>query len=227
MTKPTSRCRWSLLAMTALVLSTLACRTPTEEKQLATEVADLRATRDLLSTELADLEGELPDAPAEATRAPTATPTDVPPTLTPTTTPTPVPPTATPALAQFSLTLLGCSTGLDITHGLGEVTNAYVRVQNWGTVDATNVCLRLEASDVGETHPDETRCVPYLPTKTQVALKLTVDTESGTDTAIAVHLTSDEGVTGEVNSTSCRELDLPLRREVEDLLDVVEPLSQD
>ena len=212
-----------------LALAALACRTPTEEKQLATEIADLETTRAALSTEVADLEDELPDERAAATASPAATPTDVRETPTPTEppTPTPLPPTATPVLPDFGLVLMGCSTGMDITHGLGEVTNAYVRVQNVGSVDAMDVCLRLEARDEGEVHPDKTRCVPRLPAQTQVALKLTVDTELGTDTAIAVHLTSEQGVTREATSASCRELDLPLRREVEAELEVVVPLSAD
>ena len=114
---------------------------------------------------------------------------------------------------------------MDIAHGLGEVTNAYVRVQNVGEIDVTNVCVRLEASDVGGTHPDEKRCVPVLPAQTQVALKLTVDTEFRADTAIVLTLASEEGAFAIVRAAACRELDLPLRREVEDVLDVIEPLS--
>jgi hypothetical protein len=136
-----------------------------------------------------------------------------------------VPPTNTPVVPQLILALAGCNTGLDIRHRLGEVTNAYVRVQNTGRVDATDVCLRLEATDEAGAHPDQARCVPLLPAQTEVTLKLTVDTEYRADTAIAVYLTSLQGVAARVAGASCEGLDLPLLKEIEAELDLIVPLS--
>jgi len=221
----------ALVVLVALSLTTVACGAPVEERRIATQIAELKATRRVLTTEVARLEHDATSVGSASTPAADATPTDLPsvptPTQTPTPMPTPVPPTPTPVLPQFRLELLGCTTGLDITHALGEVTNAYVEVRNEGGADATNVCLRLEATDVGEFHPDETRCVPHLPARTRVRIKLTTDTEFRADTAIAVYLTSDDGPTAEVKSADCTELDLPLRREMEGTLDLVEPLPSE
>jgi hypothetical protein len=225
-----------ILAATVLILAPLSRGTSADERALNRQIAALEATREALSTDVAELgndlqEGKLQGADgsnvalteAAASPSPTRTPQ---PTATRTPTATPAP-TNTPLLPRLNLTLLGCSTGLDITHGFGEVTNAYVRVQNVGEVLVTDVCARLEASDVGETHPDEERCVPVLPAQTQVSLRLTADTEFRAASAIAVHLTSDEGASDIVTAASCRKLDLPLKREVEDALDFIEPLPPD
>jgi hypothetical protein len=225
----------ALVVSIAVALTTLACSAPAEKRRIATEIADLRATRKVLSTEVAGLEIDATSVGSAGTTTAQVTPTDLPPvptptptqTPSPTSTPTPVPPTPTPFLPQFTLELLGCTTGLDITHALGEVTNAYVLVRNEGNADATNVCLRLEATDVGESHPDETHCLPRLPARTQVRIKLTADTEIRADTAIAVYLTSDDGPTADVAGADCKELDLPLQKEMEGTFDLVEPLPSE
>lgn len=112
--------------------------------------------------------------------SPTFTPTEIP-SLTPTLTPAPP-----------HLTILGCDTGLDLTHGMGEVTNAYVTLSNPSGSDLTNACLSLSAADEGRVHPDKTVCVPLLATSFQVTLKLTVDTTTNTTTLIQVAFTSDQ-----------------------------------
>ncbi|MBI3737525.1 MAG: hypothetical protein HY258_00575, partial [Chloroflexi bacterium] len=84
----------------------------------------------------------------------TATFTPVAPTVSqvvsPTFTDTPITPTiSTPTdgspnpSVQISVKVLGCNTSIDITHGMGEVTNAYVTIQNIGTADLKNVCATL------------------------------------------------------------------------------------
>ena len=49
-----------VLAASVLVLAPLAARTPSDEHVLRTQIADLEATHDVLSTELAETEDELP-----------------------------------------------------------------------------------------------------------------------------------------------------------------------
>ncbi len=126
----------------------------------------------------------------------TPTPT---PSLTPTVTRTPS------LLASFS----GCNTSLDVTHGMGEVTNAYLLLQNFTGADLTDVCATLAASDEGRAHPDKTACAASLPNGYQVTLKLTVDTGFQEDTSIQASVTSTEGWLVNAAADSCRDLSLP------------------
>jgi len=66
--------------------------------------------------------------------------------------------------------IIGCNTGFDISHGMGEVTNAYVTLQNTGSVDLPNTCGLLRAADEGRPHPDKAKCVDSLPAGYQVTL---------------------------------------------------------
>ena len=129
-----------------------------------------------------------PSATASATLTPTSTaflpPTD---TFTPSATNT-NPPAAAPPI----ITLLGCDTGLDVTHGMGEVTNAYVTIANRGNALLTTVCATLSSADEGRAHPDKSKCVSSLPPGYQVTLKLTVDTTTNSATLVQVAFTSDQ-----------------------------------
>ena len=106
--------------------------------------------------------------------------------------------------------LLGCDTGFDIAHGMWEVTNAYVTVQNVGPAEATNMCVELRASDVGQEHPDQSKCIQVLPPQHEVSMKLTADTEYGSDTSITVVVTADDGVREELANSDCDDIDLRL-----------------
>ncbi len=142
-------------------------------------------------------------APITLTNAeiPTATSSNTPP---PTETPTPIP-TAT-AIQSVAVDILGCNTGLDITHGMGEVTNAYVTVKNTGTVDLPNTCALLRAVDEDREHPDKKVCVPNLPVGNQVTLKLTVDSKYKLDTIIQVDASSNEFLLLRVDKPSCADI---------------------
>jgi hypothetical protein len=147
------------------------------------------------------------------------------PTLTfapsPAATDTPIPPTGTPAsplptdtpagtsVPPLGILFSGCNTSLDITHSMGEVTNAYVTLRNYGSGELTNLCATLSASDEGRAHPDKTQCAAALPALHQVLLKLTVDTGFQEDTSIKVDVVSDQGVTASASQPSCRDLGFP------------------
>lgn len=119
-------------------------------------------------------------------------------------------PTETPAVTRSLLIeISGCNTSFDISHGMGEVTNAYPLLKNYTLTDLTNVCATLSASDEARTHPDKTACVPLLPAGYQVLLKLTVDTGFKADTTIQVDATSQEGQNASLSVSSCRALGLP------------------
>lgn len=136
------------------------------------------------------------------------TPTDSPtPSITSTATPVAPSATSTPALvAAATVDILGCNTGFDITHGMGEVTNAFVTLKNSGNVDLPNACALLRASDEDRQHPDKIRCVPNLPVHTEVTLKLTVDSAFKVGTAIQVDATSNGVLLLRVDRLSCTDI---------------------
>lgn len=124
---------------------------------------------------------------------------------------TPIPPTETPTstpVQSVSVDILGCNTSIDITHGMGEVTNAYVIVKNTGTVDLPNSCALLRAIDEGREHPDKKVCVANLPAQNQVTLKLTVDSAYKQDTVIQVDISSNETILLRVDKPSCTDIGL-------------------
>lgn len=121
-------------------------------------------------------------------------------------------PTATATLPPVSpniiVEVLGCNTSIDITHGMGEVTNAYVTLKNNTGVDLTNVCTTLYALDEGRVHPDKTVCVPGLAHGQQVTLKLTVDSTYKQNTPIQVEVKSGETLLARIGQESCTDIGL-------------------
>lgn len=128
-------------------------------------------------------------------------------------------PTVTPSLL---VTILGCNTSLDITHGMGEVTNAYPLLKNYTLADLTDVCATLTASDEDRAHPDKTACIPLLPAGNQILLKLTVDTGFQVDTSIQLDVTSQEGQSASAAAPSCTALGFP--GWIADEVGVIEPI---
>lgn len=129
----------------------------------------------------------------------------------PTPTFTPVPPTETLTsvpVQSVIVDILGCNTSIDISHGMGEVTNAYVTVKNTGTVALPNMCALLRAVDEGREHPDKKVCVTNLPVQNQVTLKLTVDSAYKQDTIIQVDVSSGDVLLLRVDKSSCTDIDL-------------------
>lgn len=126
-------------------------------------------------------------------------------TPTPTVTNTP----ASPASASIALVVLGCDTSIDILHGMGEVTNAYVTLKNTGGVPLTNITVTLLALDPGQqTHPDQTKELASLPVGYQVTMKLTADTTYRQETPIQVQVTSDQGTFPRGGAASCTDIGL-------------------
>jgi hypothetical protein len=128
-------------------------------------------------------------------------------TITDTPAPTVTIVTFTPVQA-VDVTILGCNTGIDITHGMGEVTNAYVTVKNTGNTDLPNTCALLRAIDEGREHPDKKRCVDNLPLGNQVTQKLTVDSTYKESTIIQVDVSSNDILLLRVDKQSCTDISL-------------------
>jgi len=104
--------------------------------------------------------------------------------------------------------ILGCNTSIDVTHGMGEVTNAFLILKNTGGIELTNVKATLFALDEGRVHPDKTVEVAVLSIGYQVTLKLTVDSTYKQETPIQVEVTGDDGLFQRVGADSCREIGL-------------------
>lgn len=104
--------------------------------------------------------------------------------------------------------LLGCSTSIDVTHGMGEVTDAYVTLKNTGNIDLTNLRATLFALDEGREHPDKTVELTSLPVNTQVTIKLTSDSTYREETPIQIEVVADGGLFHRIGSDSCRDIGL-------------------
>ena len=147
---------------------------------------------------------------ATSTNIPTNTPFNVatntpigPPTDTPSATSTVIVP-----VSSISVEVLGCNTSIDITHGMGEVTNAFVTLTNTGNLELTNIRTTLVALDEGREHPDKTVELAYLPPAYEVTLKLTVDSTYQEETPIQIEISADGGLFQRVGEASCRDIGL-------------------
>ena len=141
---------------------------------------------------------------ATSTAIPFITATFVP-TLIPSDTPV-ITQTSAPIGPSVSVEALGCNTSIDVTHGMGEVTNAFVVVRNTGGVDLTNLKVTLNALDEGREHPDKTVEVVSLLVGYKVTLKLTVDSTYKENTPIQIEVTGDAGLFQRVGADSCKDI---------------------
>ena len=116
--------------------------------------------------------------------------------------------TSGPGLPAISVEILGCNTSVDVTHGMGEVTNAFVTLRNTGGVDLTNLKVTLNARDEGRLHPDKTKEVTVLAVGYQITLKLTVDSTYKEQTPIQVEVSGDAGLLQRVGSEACKDIGL-------------------
>jgi hypothetical protein len=131
-------------------------------------------------------------------------------TITPTTS---VPITFTPTItstpsASINAEILSCNNSIDIRHGMGEVANAYITIQNTGHADLTNLCATLSALDEGRVHPDKTKCVAILPAGYQVSEKLTVDITAQQASSIQVAVNAGGNLLQRVGQNACTNFDL-------------------
>ena len=113
-----------------------------------------------------------------------------------------------PASPSVSVEVLGCNTSVDVTHGMGEVTNAFITLKNTGNVELTNLKATLSALDEGRVHPDKTVELTSLSVAYQVTLKLTVDSTYRAETPIQIEVTGDGGLFQRVGADSCKDIGL-------------------
>jgi hypothetical protein len=141
---------------------------------------------------------------ATSTAIPFITPTTVS-TLISSDTPVSVQTTA-PSGPSISVEVLGCNTSIDLTHGMGEVTNAYVVLRNTGGVELTNLSVTLNALDEGREHPDKTVEIASLWVGYKVAMKLTVDSTYQAETPIQIEVRDNAGLFQRVGADSCTDI---------------------
>ena len=113
-----------------------------------------------------------------------------------------------PSGPSISVEVLGCNTSIDVTHGMGEVTNAFIILKNTGGVQFTNLKATLFALDEGREHPDKTIEITSIPVAYQVTIKLTVDSTYQQETPIQIEVSGDGGLFQRVGSASCRDIGL-------------------
>lgn len=110
--------------------------------------------------------------------------------------------------SNVSAELLGCSTSIDVTHGMGEVTDAYVTLRNTGNVDLANIRTTLFAGDEGREHPDKTVELTLIPVNYQVTIKLTVDSTYQEETPIQIEVVANDILFPRIGEASCRDIGL-------------------
>ena len=117
-------------------------------------------------------------------------------------------PTSAASMPALQIIILGCNTSIDITHGMGEVTNAYVTLKNAGNVELTNLIATLYALDEGREHPDKIQEITSIPVGYEVTLKMTVDSTYKQESPIQVEVSSDQGIFPREGNGSCRDIGL-------------------
>ena len=117
-------------------------------------------------------------------------------------------PTSSVDVPALRIIVLGCNTSLDFTHGMGEVTNAFVTLKNTGNVGLTNLVATLYALDEGREHPDKIQEIAFIPVNYEVTLKLTVDSTYKKESPIQVEVNSDQGLFPREGLASCRDIGL-------------------
>ena len=113
-----------------------------------------------------------------------------------------------PGGPAISVEILGCNTSIDVSHGMGEVTNAFIVLKNTGAMELTNVKATLNALDEGRVHPDKTAEVASLLAGYKVTLKLTVDSTYKKDTPIQIEVSGDNGLFQRVGVNACKDIGL-------------------
>ncbi|GAB4503705.1 MAG: hypothetical protein Fur0043_06970 [Anaerolineales bacterium] len=117
-------------------------------------------------------------------------------------------PPPSPIPGSIGVEVLGCNTSIDLAHGMGEVTNAFVTLKNASGSDLVNLCATLFALDEGRVHPDKTVCLPALESNFQATLKLTVDSTYNKETPIQVEVKSGETLLARIGQASCKDIGL-------------------
>ncbi|MCX6802486.1 MAG: hypothetical protein NT067_05255 [Candidatus Diapherotrites archaeon] len=87
---------------------------------------------------------------------------------------------------KISVLVDACLTSQNIMQGLGEVTDIYLTIENYGTKEAADLNLSATANDIETIMAASHGTMTALPAKSQKKVKLTIDTDSATPTTASV-----------------------------------------
>lgn len=144
--------------------------------------------------------------PPTETNTPTSTPTptkSLTPTPTFTSTPSPTPSSTPTPPPKLNIMIQSCDIGIDLLNNLGEVTNAYITVQNIGERDISDINMLLTANDEQKPYAKRSFTLQYLPADYEITVKLTVDTESMVDTVLTFTLDAEPEVHEKITKEGC------------------------
>lgn len=91
-------------------------------------------------------------------------------------------------IPKLTLTIDECVTSQNFTKGLGEVTDLYVTLSNFGTKEALNVSINGTANDVESVMAESYGTIVAIPPGLSAKLKVVVDTDSSTQTTAKVNV---------------------------------------
>ncbi|MDP2974225.1 MAG: hypothetical protein Q8N60_04185 [Candidatus Diapherotrites archaeon] len=103
----------------------------------------------------------------------------------------------------IGLTIDECETSMNVLQGLGEVTNVYITVENYGDKAATNVKISATANDVGQQISNASGTISAISIGATKKIKLTVDTENNIPTTATVTVTCPECETATQTEPDC------------------------
>jgi len=95
-------------------------------------------------------------------------------------------------IPKIAITIDECVTSQNVMQMLGEVTDIYITIENYGTKEAVNLQINSTANDVEQVIGNSQGTITALPAKSQKLVKLTVDTDSTTPTTVTVTATCAE-----------------------------------
>ena len=98
---------------------------------------------------------------------------------------------------KLDVQITSCDSSTNILQGLGEVTDVYVSVRNFGSADAHNVVLVAHASDEDQAFKN-TANFDVLKIGQIGTVKLTLDTQRNLSTLVTLEVTSSEGAGAEI-----------------------------
>lgn len=96
-----------------------------------------------------------------------------------------------------------CDTGFDLLSTLGEVTNAYITIQNIGEREVKDIQMLLKANDEQKPYTKQSFDLQYLPPGYEITVKLTADSDSKIPTVLTFSLDGDPGVHETLTKDNC------------------------
>lgn len=101
------------------------------------------------------------------------------------------------AQPNLQVSITNCNPSVNILAGLGEVTDIYVSISNFGTGDAHNVQVTASASDEDRPYKNS-QVIGTVSAGQTGSAKLTLDTQANVPSLVTVKVTSSEGAGAQI-----------------------------